>query len=179
MILIHWNLYQCVSVTVFQETMDSYFKCQSYVVCPVQYITDCVVSAGGRALWLSGSKWFSWWSGRDPPRCPHHLFHTASAAIVQCPHAEIRSLPEGHFMQEPQPEPQWDHWAGTRTWAEHLWLTVGNKCGAEAHEPAEFVQSEGSQRRPNSICTAMQLQNSQPWPQLYPVRRHRWGSQPY
>lgn len=43
MILILWNLYQCVPVTIVHETVDSYFKCQSYVVCPVQHIIETVL----------------------------------------------------------------------------------------------------------------------------------------
>lgn len=115
----------------------------------------CVVCAGGCALRLSGSERFSWRPGRASSHCAHHLFHATTPAIVQCTHAEIYTPPAGHLMQEPQPEPQWDHWAGTCTWAAHLWLAAGNRCGEAARQPSEPVQSEGPQRWIHPISAAL------------------------
>lgn len=51
--------------------------------CTVQHIMKTVhVSAGGCALWLSGSKRFSRRSGRSSPHRTRPLFHAATAKII-------------------------------------------------------------------------------------------------
>lgn len=131
---------------IFSSVTDSlFYLCWYSERLPPESCHFCVLSVGGCSLWLSGPDRLSRWSGRTSPHSARHIFHATTPAIVQCPHTEVHTTPEGHLMPEPQQGPQWDPRETAATWAINLWIAVTVRQWEKARQPPESVQRENTQ----------------------------------